>query len=582
MAPRKGSRAAGATRAGGYHVKTGCITCKIRHVKCDEARPECNKCTSTGRKCDGYTLKKDLPAAPSVEQQGSTTWKVSCSHRSLNLLGPTAWKGTIEELQGFDYFRVQTSEDLAYSLNSSLEVLVLQTSQHHAAIKHAAIALGALGHTIRINSASPADLPLASWRHQFAYRQYYKAVKLLQRDMGRDDKDSVNFALIACFLFIVFEFLQGNDPSAITHLRCGLNIIRQQRCLLLNSTTHDQKPPSAMRFDPIQSQIVRIFGIIDSQTSMWLNQRSTNPKSYIPVDSLETQSWFPDTYSSLDDACQDLNDIISRVYNFRRRAAKHDFAHSTAQVPSSVYAERDSFLDELDAHRRRLAIYLTDRQSHGHDPEDPHRITLLRINRKVTTIMLTTYLEPHESSFYARAQPHFWQIVSLATLILRPEDPEMRRKVLFLGVDHSNNKTNSSLTPLSDDNESGELKKEKEKPPHHHHRQIFSFFAGLIQPLYFTAIKCLDRETALKAIELLEMEPWREGSWDSAVMAKTARIRFMEARRWRRWPTEGDGTTVVSGMKDEKDDDGERERLSIEWPLATDPLITYPVWSSSP
>ncbi|RDW74905.1 hypothetical protein BP6252_06047 [Coleophoma cylindrospora] len=35
-------------------TKTGCMTCKIRRVKCDEGKPACKKCVSTGRVCDGY------------------------------------------------------------------------------------------------------------------------------------------------------------------------------------------------------------------------------------------------------------------------------------------------------------------------------------------------------------------------------------------------------------------------------------------------------------------------------------------------------------------------------------------------
>ena len=35
-------------------VKTGCLTCKIRKKKCDEAKPFCQRCVDTGRKCDGY------------------------------------------------------------------------------------------------------------------------------------------------------------------------------------------------------------------------------------------------------------------------------------------------------------------------------------------------------------------------------------------------------------------------------------------------------------------------------------------------------------------------------------------------
>ncbi|KAJ5501987.1 hypothetical protein N7463_004861 [Penicillium fimorum] len=36
-------------------LKSGCMTCKVRRVKCDEEKPHCRRCISTGRKCDGYT-----------------------------------------------------------------------------------------------------------------------------------------------------------------------------------------------------------------------------------------------------------------------------------------------------------------------------------------------------------------------------------------------------------------------------------------------------------------------------------------------------------------------------------------------
>ncbi|KAK7574804.1 hypothetical protein V3481_016776 [Fusarium oxysporum f. sp. vasinfectum] len=42
--------------------KTGCITCRIRRVKCDEDKPSCHRCTSTGRKCDGYDLATLAPS----------------------------------------------------------------------------------------------------------------------------------------------------------------------------------------------------------------------------------------------------------------------------------------------------------------------------------------------------------------------------------------------------------------------------------------------------------------------------------------------------------------------------------------
>ncbi|KAL8925803.1 MAG: hypothetical protein Q9208_003300 [Pyrenodesmia sp. 3 TL-2023] len=475
------------------------------------------------------------------EQPNQLVWRPARRDISLSRLHPTTWVGTIDELRGFDYFRVQTSEDVAYSLNSSLEELVLQTSHHHDAIKHAAIALGVLGETIRINS-SCARYPEKSvfyTRHDFACAQYYKAIKLLQEDIGRRDNDSVNIALISCFLFVVFEFLQGNDQSAVIHLRSGLNILRQQG---LPSPRANLNAPvkSPAKLHPIQAEISRIFHILDTQATMWLDLRTLNPKSRVAIDSPMSRELVPESFISLDEASQDLDDIINRIYNFRRFASKHDFASTREQVPASIYTERDALLDELEVYRRRLCNYLACRQTFAQSPEDPYRITVLRINRKVTTLMLANYLEPHESTFYAQSQSHFWQIVSLAALILRPESSATRQRVL------------GSMQPCG-----AELDTTDARAPRQ--RKIFAFFAGLIQPLYFTAIKCPNQDTALKAVELLEMEPWREGSWDSAAMAQMARMRMKKPDYTR-----------------ESDAIAAEEVLSVEWPLATDPLITYP------
>ncbi|KAG5799035.1 hypothetical protein H9Q69_001975 [Fusarium xylarioides] len=32
----------------------GCITCRIRRVKCDLAKPSCQRCLTSKRQCDGY------------------------------------------------------------------------------------------------------------------------------------------------------------------------------------------------------------------------------------------------------------------------------------------------------------------------------------------------------------------------------------------------------------------------------------------------------------------------------------------------------------------------------------------------
>lgn len=42
------------TRRPHNKVRTGCLTCKARRKKCDEAKPSCRRCVTAGFKCDGY------------------------------------------------------------------------------------------------------------------------------------------------------------------------------------------------------------------------------------------------------------------------------------------------------------------------------------------------------------------------------------------------------------------------------------------------------------------------------------------------------------------------------------------------
>lgn len=54
-------------------TKTGCLTCRKRRIKCDEARPTCGSCVKSKRVCEGYnerllfkTSTSDWPAFPSM------------------------------------------------------------------------------------------------------------------------------------------------------------------------------------------------------------------------------------------------------------------------------------------------------------------------------------------------------------------------------------------------------------------------------------------------------------------------------------------------------------------------------------
>lgn len=56
---------------------TGCYTCRERKLKCDDAKPACNRCLAVGIKCQGYGVKLSwLSYNETAERKGL---HVSCS-----------------------------------------------------------------------------------------------------------------------------------------------------------------------------------------------------------------------------------------------------------------------------------------------------------------------------------------------------------------------------------------------------------------------------------------------------------------------------------------------------------------------
>lgn len=43
-------------------VRTGCLTCRKRRVKCDESKPICKRCIKANVICDGYQKKRFIPS----------------------------------------------------------------------------------------------------------------------------------------------------------------------------------------------------------------------------------------------------------------------------------------------------------------------------------------------------------------------------------------------------------------------------------------------------------------------------------------------------------------------------------------
>ena len=95
---------------------------------------------------------------------------------------------------------------------------------------------------------------------------------------------------------------------------------------------------------------------------------------------------------------------------------------------------------------------------------------------------------------YRKYEADFVKVLTLATPVIRPMNDVARLKIQRIVTAN-----NRGFRPGA-----------------------FSLHAGVIAPIYYTAIKCRNLEICQDALTLLSEDPWREGPWESLVMATIA------------------------------------------------------------
>ncbi|OHF03715.1 hypothetical protein CORC01_01034 [Colletotrichum orchidophilum] len=126
------------TRKGQPKVRTGCLTCKSRKVKCDEAKPACARCTGTGRKCEGYAVV--VPSNRAIARARSRTTRL----RDALAQARAGWESE-SELATVEYFARDVGPNLPQNFEKRFwSDLVPRLSKSEPAVRHAVAAIGSL------------------------------------------------------------------------------------------------------------------------------------------------------------------------------------------------------------------------------------------------------------------------------------------------------------------------------------------------------------------------------------------------------------------------------------------------------
>ncbi|KAK5994297.1 hypothetical protein PT974_04770 [Cladobotryum mycophilum] len=458
-------------------VKTGCHTCRMRHVKCDESKPACQKCVSTGRVCDGYGIwggggnsyasRFGLPA----NRQPNTITAVQ-----PHLRDPGVTPANGDESLCFEFFRLRLSERLAGVFYSKFwDKTVFQLSAKEPAVFHALIALSSL------------------------QRRQEDAIESLQLHFAAQDHHSIHIALAACVLFTCSDIVRGSHCTAGKHINNAINILASistqanesgpapsdERRLPAPRTAHDQLLDRDLLETVLRINIPSlIFGHSDRSLLTILNDCAITAQS------------MPDRFETLTDMRKHL-DIALNFIN--RPPQKRDGQGGWIDLSQDEFADQQHFLQTaLD---KWLNVYndssTTIRQTVS--PRLSAGVELLRIYHILATIMLSVR-EKHRSLSsemkYDSHEERFEEIVRRVNHLSRPDG-----SLLSAG--------------LGSTVESRDLTADM----------------GIIPLLTFTALKCRNPFIRRKAAQSMASVRHQEGMWEGTVAAAAvAKIINLEER----------------------------------------------------
>ena len=341
--------------------RSGCYTCKVRHLKCDETQPTCRRCTSTGRRCEGY-----LPPQ---------SWLVDI--RPDNLVDGG-------ERRSHRYFQERTGPELSrYYDESFWSDLVPQASFSQDAIKHCLIAISSFHEKLEANQTHSDT----SYQSQYSLQHYGKAIQLLSR---APSLLSTEETLINCILFIWFENLQNNLKNSRRHIESGIKILAEVRT----------------------SQPLDATGMIETILAPTLERLKLKADIYSTSDGpgsrRDDQYFIPERFLDVDQARQSFAHFVTWSCSVLRHITLNKNNSDNWHQRSSTLARRLSGIDLFSA---RLEELLQATRS-LREPDKLQAVLLLKINDLVVRIILSAYLHLQESA-YDHHRTSFIQIVDL-------------------------------------------------------------------------------------------------------------------------------------------------------------------------
>ncbi|KAF2106005.1 hypothetical protein BDV96DRAFT_694484 [Lophiotrema nucula] len=538
------------TRRYGAKTRTGCITCKARRVKCDEARPYCSRCTSTGRRCDGYTQDQAQFKTITLSQISAFQYSIPVHSASGN------------GVRYLEFYHRCGASTLSGIFDTEFwSRIVMQMAQSEATIRHALIALGFLLKS-EPGSLKHARSEAASEKQdKTLLLNYNKALRSLADRMA-EPTYAPEVGFVACLLFICIEYVRGNYHAAFTHLSSGLRLLSQYQkktrvLTYLRSASTPPSPPAQEDFAAasqshgsslLADKIVPIF--IGAMGSGLLYGASL--EEIVDISVPRPTSFRGQNFSSLWEVVIAGHELQNATVLFARNMAQKI---SVRQPITTKDLELQA--DFLECHRAwfdALDQFERERDLENKDAVEIHALRITSYATYTTACCATDddamQWDAHLDSFKAILY-HAKRVVE-AMGLLRTSDISDAASATMSPISNASMGSSSPASPTGTTETPPSSSASPRKPGAN-----FTFQLFLIPILHYVLMRCRCPITRREIIALLDLDLPREALWDAEQHAAVAR-RILEIEEAsvdeRGWPKEETRLwcAVIDGNMDEK------------------------------
>ncbi|KAL2808457.1 hypothetical protein BJX63DRAFT_35262 [Aspergillus granulosus] len=457
--------------------KSGCRTCRLRHVKCDETPIACKRCTTSGFKCDGYDTER-------LTYKRKPAWSTALTEYHFRVLLPDK---TTDERRSFNYFHSFTVPMMNGWFDHRMwNRLVLQLAQSEAAVCHAVVAVSALQEVSE--SAGVAILPedMADRTHRFALYQYSRSIEHLTSRMRSNDPSVRNTVLICCILFIAFELIRGKYDQAILHLQNGMHILGTGK---FDYHALYQAHPALSR--NVEESLAAALVHLDLQSAHF---GASNTHAQLDLASLESgESYWPSRveFESLQDAFVTRDRIFLQFCMFSSLCESLSEAEIAADIAILSKEQKKQQIQLLNFAQGLDRLEETFSRRGTLTENDRGSFKLLRMHHMGVSVITDGCLLKSPKVISSTYSERFNKVVDLAEQIT----------ARFLD-------------------------KQREAGP----RLTLLMETGIIGPMCLIIDKCHNIDIAQRALNVMDSWPHREGLWDSTLASSMASGRIMHIR----------------------------------------------------